>query len=175
MILVIDAINKDRFASVLDEMFKLRARVFGDRLGWQVNVVDGRERDVFDDLDPAYAVGLDDDGNVVSCVRALQTTGPHMLSDVFYAILDGEPPLRSPHLWESTRFCVDTQRLGRGRGPNSVSYATCELMIASLEAAKDNVELEDVVSLDVALYIALPGLRYNVNAKRNTNGHPSRG
>ncbi|MAU53804.1 MAG: autoinducer synthase [Roseovarius sp.] len=146
MILVIDAINKDRFASVLDEMFKLRARVFGDRLGWQVNVVDGRERDVFDDLDPAYAVGLDDDGNVVSCVRALQTTGPHMLSDVFYAILDGEPPLRSPHLWESTRFCVDTQRLGRGRGPNSVSYATCELMIASLEAAK-RAGVSDIVTV----------------------------
>lgn len=146
MILVIDAINKDRFASVLDEMFKLRARVFGDRLGWQVNVVDGRERDVFDDLDPAYAVGLDDEGNVVSCVRALQTTGPHMLSDVFYAILDGEPPLRSPHLWESTRFCVDTQRLGRGRGPNSVSYATCELMIASLEAAK-RAGVSDIVTV----------------------------
>ena len=62
-------------------------------------------------------------------VRALQTTGPHMLSDVFSAILDGEPPLRSATMWESTRFCVDTQRLKRGKDKNSVSYATCELMI----------------------------------------------
>ncbi|MBC7164496.1 MAG: autoinducer synthase [Roseovarius sp.] len=146
MILVIDAINKHHFAHVLDEMFRLRARVFGDRLGWQVEVADGRERDVFDDLDPAYAVGLDDDGNVVSCVRALQTTGPHMLADVFSDILDGEPPLRSPSLWESTRFCVDTQRLGRGRGRNSVSYATCELMIASLEAAK-RAGVSDIVTV----------------------------
>lgn len=146
MILVIDAINKDRFSHVLDEMFKLRARVFGDRLGWQVDVKDGRERDMFDDLNPAYAVGLDDDGNVVSCVRALQTTGPHMLSDVFADILDGEPPLRSATLWESTRFCVDTRRLGRGRDRNSVSYATCELMIASLEAAK-RAGVSDIVTV----------------------------
>ncbi|MBE0452106.1 acyl-homoserine-lactone synthase [Roseovarius autotrophicus] len=146
MILVIDAVNKPKFAHVLDEMFRLRARVFGDRLGWQVEVVDGRERDVFDDLDPAYAVGLDEEGHVVSCVRALQTTGPHMLSDVFFDILDGEPPLRSASLWESTRFCVDTQRLGRGRGRNSVSYATCELMIASLEAAK-RAGVSDIVTV----------------------------
>ncbi|MBC7132619.1 MAG: autoinducer synthase [Roseovarius sp.] len=146
MILVIDAVNKDRFGHVLDEMFKLRARVFGDRLGWQVEVKDGRERDVFDDLDPAYAVGLDDEGNVVSCVRALQTTGPHMLADVFADILDGEPPLRSATLWESTRFCVDTRRLGRGRGHNSVSYATCELMIASIEAAK-RAGVSDIVTV----------------------------
>lgn len=146
MILVIDAINKDRFSHVLDEMFKLRARVFGDRLGWQVEVKDGRERDLFDDLNPAYAVGLDDEGNVVSCVRALQTTGPHMLADVFADILDGEPPLRSATLWESTRFCVDTRRLGRGRDRNSVSYATCELMIASLEAAK-RAGVSDIVTV----------------------------
>ena len=146
MILVVDAINKNRFGHVLDEMFKLRARVFGDRLGWQVTVKDGRERDVFDDLDPSYAVGLDEDGHVVSCVRALQTTGPHMLSDVFHDILDGEPPLRSPNLWESTRFCVDTKRLGRGRDRQSVSYATCEIMIASLEAAK-RAGVTDIVTV----------------------------
>jgi acyl homoserine lactone synthase len=146
MILVVDATNKEKFGSVLDEMFKLRARVFGDRLGWEVNIENGRERDVFDNLNPSYAIGLDDEGHVVSCVRALQTTGPHMLSDVFSDILDGEPPLRSVALWESTRFCVDKDRLGRGRDRHSVSYATCELMIASLEAAK-RAGVEDIVTV----------------------------
>jgi N-acyl-L-homoserine lactone synthetase len=133
MIIVIDAINRRKFGAILDEMFRLRARVFGDRLGWEVDVKDGKEIDRFDALDPAYVVGLDDEGHVIACARALQTTGPHMLSDVFHTILDGEPPLRSATLWESTRFCVDTQRLGAGRGRNSVSYATCELMVGSLE------------------------------------------
>ncbi|MFN7224057.1 MAG: acyl-homoserine-lactone synthase [Paracoccaceae bacterium] len=137
MIIVIDALNKDRFGDLVDEMFQLRARVFGDRLGWEVEIINGREIDQFDRLDPAYVIGLDDEGHVVSCVRALQTTGPHMLSDVFQVLLDGEPPLRSATLWESTRFCVDTQRLCRdGNTMKAVSQATCELMIGSLEYAR---------------------------------------
>lgn len=147
MIIVIDALNAHRFGHLLDEMFRLRKRVFADRLGWEVECTsDGREIDDFDRLDPAYIVGLDDAGHVVACVRALQTTGPHMLSDVFQAILDGEPPLRSPHVWESTRFCVDTQRLARGRSSHSVSYATCELMIGSLEYAMRS-GISDIVTV----------------------------
>lgn len=146
MIIVVDALNRRDYSGLLDKMFRLRARVFAGRLGWEVNVTDGKEIDKFDDLDPAYVIGVDHDGEVVSCVRALQTTGPHMLADVFSAILDGEPPLRSATLWESTRFCVDTQRLGRGRGPNTVSHATCELMIGSLEFAQRS-GITDIVTV----------------------------
>lgn len=146
MILVIDALNQDRFVDVLDEMFQLRARVFGGRLGWDVQISDGRERDQFDDLHPAYVIGLDGEGRVISCVRALQTTGPHMLSDVFHAILDGEPPLRSATIWESTRFCVDTDRLSRDGEMAAVSRATCELMIGSLEFAQKS-GITDIVTV----------------------------
>jgi acyl homoserine lactone synthase len=68
-------------------------------------------------------------------MRLLQTTGPHMLADVFSSILDGEPPLRSSTVWEATRFCVDTQRLSRGRGRNTISYVTSEVMIGAFEFA----------------------------------------
>lgn len=130
MIIAIDALNRDRFESLLDEVFRLRARVFGDRLGWDINVTDGKEIDQFDSLDPVYLVGLDDDGHVVSSVRLLQTTGPYMLADVFHAILDGEPPLRSARVWESSRFCVDTRRLTATGGRRGLSRATCEILIA---------------------------------------------
>lgn len=146
MIVVVDALNRSRFEDVLDEMFRLRARVFEGRLGWDVSVRDGKEIDQFDGLDPAYVIGLDDAGHVVACARLLQTTGPHMLSDVFHGILRGEPPLRSATLWESTRFCVDTQRLGRGRGPNTVAHATQELMIGTLEYAR-SAGIEDIVTV----------------------------
>ncbi|WP_120632816.1 acyl-homoserine-lactone synthase [Ruegeria sp. EL01] len=146
MIIVVDGLNRHLFGEVLDEMFELRARVFGGRLGWDVNIEDGKEIDEFDHLDPAYVIGLDDGGNVVAAVRALQTTGPHMLSDVFSAILDGEAPLRSATVWESTRFCVDTQRLNRGKDKNSVAYATSELMVGSLEYAK-NAGIQDIITV----------------------------
>jgi acyl homoserine lactone synthase len=146
MIIVIDGTNRHRYSQLLDKMFALRARVFGKRLGWEVNIENGREVDQFDALDPAYVIGVDDDNNVVSCVRALQTTGPHMLSDVFSSILDGEAPLRSATVWESTRFCVDTEVLGRGKVRGSISYATCELMSASLEYARES-GISDIVTV----------------------------
>lgn len=146
MIVVVDALNANRFGDLLDDMYRLRARVFGDRLGWDVQIEDGREIDAFDKLDPAYVIGVDDEGHVIACVRALQTTGPHMLADVFSAILDGEPPLRSATIWESTRFCVDTERLSRGNGRNSISYATCELMVGALEYAQ-SAGITDIVTV----------------------------
>ncbi|PWE30599.1 autoinducer synthase [Maritimibacter sp. 55A14] len=133
MILIIDALNEAQYPNTLDEVFKLRARVFQKRLGWDVNVEDGRERDPFDDLDPAHVVSIDDWGRVVGCMRLLQTTGPHMLADVFSPILGGEPPLRSATIWEATRFCVDTGRLSTGRGRNSISYVTSEVMLGAFE------------------------------------------
>lgn len=146
MIIIVDGLNRHQFSNLLDDMFRLRARVFGERLGWDVNIVDGKEIDDFDNLDPAYVIGVDDEGHVVAAVRALQTTGPHMLADVFSKILDGEPPLRSATLWESTRFCVDTKRLAKGKDRNSISYATSELMIGSLEYAQRS-GIQDIVTV----------------------------
>ncbi|PFG62234.1 acyl homoserine lactone synthase [Thioclava sp. ES.031] len=133
MIIIVDSLNSHEHSDLLAEMHRLRARVFEGRLGWDVNVSDGMERDAFDDLDPAHVISLDDQGRVVGCMRLLQTTGPHMLSDVFSCLLDGEPPIRSPHVWEATRFCVDTSLLGRGPTRNSISYVTSEVMIGAFE------------------------------------------
>ncbi len=148
MIIVIDGLNADKFSEVLDEMFKLRARVFSDRLGWDVKVVEGRERDEFDNLHPTHVVSINDEGEVVGCMRLLQTTGPHMLADVFSDILDGEPPLRSSQVWEATRFCVDTNKLGGGRGKNTVSYVTSEVMLGSFEYAQKAGVLDAVAVID---------------------------
>jgi len=147
MIIVVDALNRDRFGGLLQEMFRLRARVFRDRLGWDVTIRDGLEMDLYDELDPAYVISLNEEGQVVGCMRLLQTTGPHMLADVFSDILDGEPPLRSPLIWEATRFCVDTERLSRGgRATNSISYVTSEVMVGAYEYGRD-AGIQDAVAV----------------------------
>lgn len=71
-----------------------------------------------------------------------------MLSDVFHSILDGDAPIRSSQVWEATRFCVDTKKLGRGRGENSVSYVTSEVMIGSFEYAKAAGVLNSIAVID---------------------------
>lgn len=148
MIIVVDALNRHQFTDLLNEMFALRARVFQDRLGWDVKVTDGMEFDEFDSLNPAHVICLDDDGDVVGCMRLLQTTGPHMLADVFHAILDGEPPLRSSRIWEATRFCVDTDKLKGGKTRNSISYVTSEVMIGAFEYAQKAGVLDAVAVID---------------------------
>ncbi|WP_323782792.1 acyl-homoserine-lactone synthase [Thalassovita sp.] len=148
MIIVIDALNRHLFSDVLAEMHALRARVFAGRLGWEVNVKNGMEIDQFDALNPAHVVCLDDDGDVVGCMRLLQTTGPHMLADVFYNILDGEPPLRSARIWEATRFCVDTEKLKGTTKNNSISYVTSEVMIGAFEYAQQAGVLDAIAVID---------------------------
>jgi N-acyl-L-homoserine lactone synthetase len=148
MIYVVDSLNSAYYRPLLDEMFRLRKRVFHDRLGWDVQVTDGMEIDLFDSLDPAHVISVDDQGNVVGCMRLLQTTGPHMLSDVFASILDGEPPLRSSTIWEATRFCVDTNLLSTGRGRNTISYVTSEVMIGAFEYAMEAGVTDAVAVID---------------------------
>lgn len=148
MIIVVDALNRHLFTDLLAEMHALRARVFADRLGWEVTVKDGMELDEFDALNPAHVICLDDDGDVVGCMRLLQTTGPHMLADVFYDILDGEPPLRSSRIWEATRFCVDTEKLKGQTTRNSISYVTSEVMIGAFEYAREAGVLDAVAVID---------------------------
>jgi N-acyl-L-homoserine lactone synthetase len=148
MIFIIDSLNLREHADIVKDMFRLRKRVFADRLGWDVQISQGMERDRFDDLDPAHVVSVDDEGRVVGCMRLLQTTGPHMLSDVFSSILDGEPPLRSATLWEATRFCVDTDRLVSGRARNSIAYVTSEVMIGAFEFAMSAGVTDAVAVID---------------------------
>lgn len=148
MIFIIDSLNLHEHGDLVKDMFRLRKRVFADRLGWDVQVSQGMERDRFDNLDPAHVISVDDDGQVVGCMRLLQTTGPHMLSDVFSSILDGEPPLRSATCWEATRFCVDTERLASGRARNSIAYVTSEVMIGAFEFAMSAGVTDAVAVID---------------------------
>ena len=46
-------------AALLKSHHQLRARVFSDRLGWDVDVSDGCESDNFDALQPTYVLAID--------------------------------------------------------------------------------------------------------------------
>lgn len=128
MIHVIDKKDAHRAPRLIDEMHRLRARVFQDRMQWDVEVVDGRERDHFDDLDPVYLVHLDKGGRVLATLRLLTTTGPHMLSDTFPQLMDDAEAIRSPTIWESSRFCVDTALIEREPNGHTISSVTGELL-----------------------------------------------
>ncbi|MFN3628091.1 MAG: acyl-homoserine-lactone synthase [Parvibaculum sp.] len=87
-------------------MHQLRRSVFSERLGWNVNVINGLELDQFDLPEAHYLVHYAPGGRVNACTRLLPTTGPYLLADVFPLLVEGEIP-RAHDIWESTRFCAD--------------------------------------------------------------------
>lgn len=101
--------RQHEFEAQLDEMYKLRYRVFRNRLGWNVDVRDGKEIDGFDEIGPVYLLQQATDGNVQGCVRMLPCSGPTMLTQVFSMLLAAEPAPVGPHIWESSRFALDVR------------------------------------------------------------------
>ena len=112
-------------------MHRLRRRVFKDRLDWTVSVSNGLEADQYDALSPTYLLGIDGQ-DVVGCVRLLPTTGRNMLADTFPVLLDGGAAPTSTRIWESSRFCVDTQNVA-ATAQNGLKEATFLLFAAMIE------------------------------------------
>lgn len=108
MIEVIQSFQRHLHAETLDALYQLRARVFKDRLNWEVDVQEGRETDYFDDCDPVYLISRNQyTGRVEGGLRLLPTTGPNMLRDVFPVLLPDGEIVESPLIWESSRFAID--------------------------------------------------------------------
>jgi N-acyl-L-homoserine lactone synthetase len=115
------------------EMHRLRRRVFRDRLDWKVSVSDGLEIDQYDALTPTCLLGVDR-RDVVGCVRLLPTTGPNMLADTFPVLLDGRAAPKNAKIWETSRFCVNTQNVA-ATAENGLKEATLLLFAAILNRA----------------------------------------
>ncbi|MCC5978370.1 MAG: GNAT family N-acetyltransferase [Salinarimonas sp.] len=133
MITLINGHEADRHADIVDAMFRGRAAIFREKLGWDVNVEDGRECDPYDALNPLYVIALDDEtGSVIGSIRLMPTTGPTLQRDIFANAFDDDVDLVSATIWEATRFCVHPQTIRR-LTPTRLDRATCEIAIAMCE------------------------------------------
>lgn len=107
------------------EIHTLRAKVFRGRLGWEVPVLSGMEIDGYDALEPRYML-MRDGETLRGCWRLLPTEGPYMLKDSFPQLLDGQEPPSDPHIWELSRFAIETEGAG--------GYGFSEMTMESIEA-----------------------------------------
>jgi acyl homoserine lactone synthase len=136
LIRLVNGLNYQNYANDLDQMFRLRKRVFHERLGWEVNVSGEYEIDSYDLLKPLYVLAMDDSGKrVVGSLRLLPSTGPNMLADTFYDLLPEGKIFRNPTIWESSRYCVDTE-LASQWCKQGVHQASAELLIALYEVGQ---------------------------------------
>ncbi|MDO9418930.1 acyl-homoserine-lactone synthase [Pararhizobium sp.] len=128
MIRILNATTCKRHPHDMDQMFRLRKRVFHDLLKWDVSVRDDWEIDHFDNANPLYVLSYSDEtGRLRGSLRLLPTLGPNMLDDTFPVLLDGNPEIRSAAIWESSRFCIDPD-ISQDRASNQVTLAAAELM-----------------------------------------------
>jgi N-acyl-L-homoserine lactone synthetase len=141
------ALNNRQFGrhlALLAAMYRLRRRVFKDRLDWNVSISGDLELDVYDTLNPTYLVAMSDNV-VIGCVRLLPTTGPTMLGDTFPELLGGKTLPCSGKIIESSRFCVDTQ-LAAQLGGNGLNRATFILFAAMIESSRQ-AEADSIVTV----------------------------
>jgi acyl-homoserine lactone synthase len=90
-------------------MFEDRKKLFVDLLRWSVPVTDGRfERDGYDSEHAIYLIALDEQGCHAGSMRLLPTTEPHILTDLFPELCEGEMP-RGASIFEVTRLCLPTR------------------------------------------------------------------
>ena len=114
MFITLQAHQYDAHRHLLDQMFRLRKRVFHDELKWEVSIADGMERDSYDSLNPVYLLWVTEDAQTLyGCMRLMPTTGPTLLYDVFRRTLPDAATLISPGIWEATRTCIDSDRVAR--------------------------------------------------------------
>ena len=133
MIRMFQGRDRHQYAREANEMFRLRARQFRDRLGWKVNVQAGWEVDEYDDMNPLYLVSLDEQsGEVRGSLRFLPTTGPTMMKGCFDKYFDVPFDIESPVIWECSRFCLEPTVNGRVSG-SALRRTTFELMHGGCE------------------------------------------
>ncbi|OLL32153.1 acyl-homoserine-lactone synthase [Burkholderia sp. SRS-W-2-2016] len=93
---------------LINEMYRLRARVFHGRLGWEIPTIAGMEIDGYDALGPHYMLIQDEQQRVRGCWRLMPTEGPNMLKDTFPQLLHGAAAPCGRHIWELSRWAIET-------------------------------------------------------------------
>jgi acyl homoserine lactone synthase len=93
---------------LINEMYRLRARVFHGRLGWEIPTIAGMEIDGYDALGPYYMLIQGEDERLRGCWRLMPTEGPNMLKDTFPQLLHGAAAPLGRHIWELSRWAIET-------------------------------------------------------------------
>jgi acyl homoserine lactone synthase len=132
---VIGTLADSRFARLYaDDYFRLRYRVFHERLHWDVQCQDEKETDEYDDDRTVYVLTADDDDHVIGGWRLRPTLERYMLEEVFPQLLCGAVVPRHPRIWESNRFVVDqreakTRAYGFGDAASQLFRATTQYAV----------------------------------------------
>jgi acyl homoserine lactone synthase len=153
MIDIVTAASEGAKSKALEDMYRLRHRVFKERLRWDVQSKNGMERDEYDDLDAAYLLAYDDSDTLRGTWRLLPTTGRYMLRDVFAELMGDQPLPADRSVWEVSRFAVEPEGSDESEdmGLASLNRTCNELFCAIAEFGLANGITEIVSAYDIRI------------------------
>lgn len=142
MIYAIDRDNRHLYTDQIEEMFRLRHRLYVEGRGWKALArPDKREIDQFDTDDAVYLLGIDDIGRVTSGIRLLPTTGPHLIRDVFPHAVQWANIPEDDAIYEFTRFFVVPSSPIRPKRPEESAEVLCAMFEYGLAIGLTHISL----------------------------------
>jgi acyl homoserine lactone synthase len=118
---------------VAQDLAAYRHKVFIERLGWDLPVLDNLELDQFDRPDTIYVIRRDESGEICGCGRLLPTTSPYLLSEIFPQLMGDVPVPRDCTVWELSRFSAAP--IGATMSLEEQKENTHELLRAAVQVA----------------------------------------
>lgn len=129
------------------EMHQFRAKVFKDRMGWEVPIISGMEIDGYDAMEPYYLMIRDPIKGLCGCMRILPTSGPYMLKDTFPELLHGHPAPESQKILELSRFAVAAD--------DQYNFGFSEL---TLDLTRELVKFGDRIGIERYIAVTTPSV-----------------
>jgi acyl-homoserine lactone synthase len=130
MVFVLMGNQRREQPAYFEQLFKLRHQVFVKGRGWSLPCVAGdREIDQYDVDDAAYFIDMNEDGVIEGSVRMTPTVRYSLLADYFPHLVENGSSVRSPDIYEATRYIV----LPADRTRDAIRQAKVRLLIGVME------------------------------------------
>ncbi|QXX76102.1 acyl-homoserine-lactone synthase [Methylovirgula sp. HY1] len=113
MCLIIYGHEHSKYSRQLDQLFRIRYKVFVQERKWSLPSHNGFEIDQYDTTDAVYFISYGADGAIEASVRLTPTMQSSLLADYFPHLIETGDEPRSPHIYEATRYIVQPARKSR--------------------------------------------------------------
>jgi acyl-homoserine lactone synthase len=113
MVIVLTGRDRGRQHRYFDQHFRLRHEVFVRRRRWALPCTNGREIDQYDTEEAVYFLDINEDDVVRGTIRIAPSLTSSLLADYFPHLVETDDPLRSPDIYECTRYIVMPDRKTR--------------------------------------------------------------
>lgn len=107
MIYLIDPLNYEFHRNDLKSIYRLRHKVFFEKLNWQVESKNGLETDQYDEKNTYYILYKDKEGVVRGCLRLVEMTNLCMFDGPFQFALPDLKYFKRSGYWEGSRLAID--------------------------------------------------------------------